>query len=83
VDRKKAFDRLDLKNQRPIDNDVQSITALEIDCFVANRQRYLALKRNARLLKFVTETLLIGGFEQSGSKFTMNIDCKAYHLGRP
>ena len=63
VYREEAFDRFDLENQEILDDKVQTISAVEVETFVLQRQSELALNVVSPQPQLMGETVLVSGFE--------------------
>ncbi len=82
VNRKDVFYALQFQNYSILNNQVEAITAVQLDAFVLDRQRYLALKSKIPQVKFATQTLLVSRFEQARTKRTMHFDGRSDDLLR-
>jgi hypothetical protein len=60
VDRQDPFDAFQLEKNSLLPNNLQSISALQLDAFVDDRKINLAPERNTTLLPFETKALLVG-----------------------
>ena len=74
MDRKQPLDRLDFEDNLVGYNDVQSVSAIESDAFVNDRQWHLPRESNIRLFEFVAKAFLISGLEKSGAEPAMDLD---------
>ncbi len=62
MNRQKLFNGLQFYNNKIIRKNVYSITAVQLNSLINNRQRYLSAKGNLVLRKFVTKALFISRF---------------------
>jgi hypothetical protein len=72
--RRKAFYRLDLDNHTVGHHEVDTISTIELQALVHDRQRYLHSERNLTQAEFITETLDIGRFQQAWAKGAVHLD---------
>jgi hypothetical protein len=83
VDRRQAFDRLDLDDDRAFDEQVQPVSTVNLDSAVDDWKRNLLLKIDAPHDEFVFKTCLISGFEQARPKCTVDVNRGADNLFGP
>jgi hypothetical protein len=72
--RQNALDRLQLQDDRLLDDDVSEIGALETNIFVDDRQRHLPPERQAAMREFPAEAFFVNRFEQTGAQFPVHLD---------
>jgi len=63
MDWKKRFDAFDFDDEIATYEQIDPIAAIEQEVFVTNGQWQLHLKRNARVRKLTSQTLVLGRFE--------------------
>lgn len=71
---KNVLQALDLENYGVLDNQIESVSTIQLYTLVFHRERNLPLKGDAAKVEFMTETLFIGGFKKSRAERTMNLD---------
>lgn len=74
-----ALDAFDFDDDLAINDEVQSIAAVELEPVVGDGQRSLSLDVVAAFAQFVAEAGLVRGFEQAGAERTMHGDGGADH----
>jgi hypothetical protein len=79
VDRQQLFDCFDFDNELTFHHNIHSITTLEPNCFVDQRQGFLATISEARIPEFEAQAFFIDGFEEPGPELAMYIDRQPNH----
>ena len=82
MNRKHFFDRFDLDNDEIINKQVHTKTGIYGDFSISNRQRQLSRDNQASRLKFVSQALLVHGFEQAGPERNVNGKGRVHDLAR-
>ncbi len=59
------------------DNDVGVVAAGEVNVFIDDGERNLAIERQIVVGEFPAETFLVDGLEETGSQFFVNLDREA------
>jgi len=72
--RKNVLNALQFQNYGILNNQIETITTVQLDSLVLDRKRHLPLKNKTPEVKFATQTLFIGRFEQARTKRTMDFD---------
>src|SRR3954454_423578 len=65
---------LEFNYDRVLNDQVHSMGALQLNSLIVNRQVHLSLKFQPKLIQLITEALFIGGFQQSRTQMTMNLN---------
>ena len=73
------FDAFEFDDQSILDQNVNSIAAIELNVFVLHRSWILNLERDSISTEFVRQTLLVCGFQQSRSQESVNLDRTTDH----
>jgi hypothetical protein len=73
MDRSHQADRLHLDDHLAADQQIEAISALQLDAAVHNGQRDLTIHLQAGLIELVLKTSLIRGLEQSRSECRMHV----------
>lgn len=63
MDGNELLDRLYLDNDLRFNNEVKSITAIQIDAFISNWKGNLPAEQNLAQFEFVRQAILIGRFK--------------------
>jgi len=80
--RSEAFDRFYFDDDRILNDDVESIAAIESNALVSDRKRHLTLELKRALRKLKTETLLISGLKQARTQGAMHLYREANNFFR-
>jgi hypothetical protein len=60
MNRKHVFQAFNFQDQSVLNQKIETITAVQFDAFVLDRQRNLALKGDVAETQFVAETFFVG-----------------------
>jgi hypothetical protein len=74
VDWQEVLDAFQFENDFILNDEVQSIPAIQLYAFVFDGQGHLALKSQPTEVEFVTQTLLISRLEKAWTKRPMHFD---------
>ena len=74
MNRQDLFYGLQLDDDFLADDQVDFVSAIQLQAFIRDREIDLAFERKAAEMQFVTETLFVGGFEQAGTQLTMDFN---------
>lgn len=69
-----AVHSLDLHDHLPLHNEVEAVPAIQTDLAVGRRQAPLSFHAQTPLSQLEGETALVGGFEETGPKRTMELN---------
>jgi hypothetical protein len=72
VDRQNLFDRLDLHDEQPSDNQIHPEPRVDLDVAVSDRQRHLPLKGDFTHLQLTDKALLVHRLQQSRTQRAMH-----------
>ena len=70
------FNGLQLKDDLVFHQQVDSISAIELDPFASYGERELAYHAKSPYRQFVGQTSLVGGLKQTRAKFSMDFYCR-------
>src|SRR5687767_6965476 len=73
----------ELKQQRRLDHEIDTISDLDVDALVTQSNGLLLFERHATQSELVSQTLLIGRFQQPRSKLAMDLDTRPDRNLRP
>jgi len=68
------FDTFEFQDDQIIRDQVNAITAIQIDTFVDYGKGYLSSKRNTTKVQFVAYTFFIRRFQKAGTEGAVNFD---------
>jgi hypothetical protein len=70
------IDSFELDDYLLLDEEIESVTAIDPDTFVDDGQSDLALKREASLSQFIDPTRFVGGFEKTWAQRAVHLDTR-------
>jgi len=66
-----------------VDENINSVTAVQFDSLIHHRQGYLSFKAQIAKTQFVAQALLIRRFQQTRPQMPVHFDCTCnYRLGK-
>lgn len=70
--REHLFDRLELEDDRVLDNEIEPIPGVHMNIAIANWKTHLGFKADGDTVQFVCEAGAVSALEQSRSELLMN-----------
>jgi hypothetical protein len=74
------LDALEFKSHRIFNQNIHSVTAVQVDTLELNRQGHLSAKRYSTETQLVTETFLVCRLKKARTECSMHFDGSANHL---
>ena len=71
---KNVLQALEFQNNRVFNNQIDSITAIQVNIFILHRERYLPLEVDSAQMGFMAQAFLIGRFQQPRTEVPMHLD---------
>ncbi len=72
------FNRFQLNRNLAVNNKVNPVTAIQMNCFVVDGQGHFSLKLQAAKREFMTQAHVICGLQQSWPQLPMNLTCSRH-----
>ena len=82
MNREQSCNRFQLKHQPTLNNDVKSVTAIELYCFICDWQWNLSFEPELPEREFMTQALFVRRFKQAGTERAMNFNACTNHSVR-
>jgi hypothetical protein len=76
---KQPVDGFDFQHDLAFDDEIDTISAIEVDAFVVDRDLELTVNAHSPQGELVREALLVHCFEQAGAEVAMHLDTASNH----
>lgn len=83
VNREQFFYRFQFQNHFVLHKEINSVTTIQLQAFVSDREVHLPLKAQSPKLKLVAKALLVGRLQKTWSEMAMNLQRRAENGTRP